>query len=754
MAAKETSSAKSQKMKPHGITAALESAALEWLLIFLLFLDAVFSYLITKFSCRHGLQAPCLLCSRLDHILGNKKKKHYWNLICGNHKLEISSLVFCYAHNNLVDVRGMCESCLFSFATINKSNAETYRLLVGKLGDYGLDVDPHIEYHSSNTRNCSCCDKQWIPKGCNQKLMQSLSLSSKVANLDAPPLSRPLERDWNNRRKITQSFLLRATHKKNGSHDPLTHVGYTELKINSDTESEAQFSADDDGNASDLIIETNTKGDVEVECVQTEPCIVILPDDLPSEKLIDSVSEFESSKLVSQVHSDVIDSNGATSIANEVPMGHGLEELDWKQADSKAERNAFPGLISIDEVPTTNVKATPNVVLKESTSTSLGDVPSSSDGGETLVEASKEKLICMDESPSLSDAREAPLKTSKKSSLSVLDHVPMSADSREAPLEISKESKLISLVDFLPSSDGAQTPIQGLEGSSSMRTEEAWQTCPTCEDICKTGSRPATATEIASEANFTSGDNVVQAANMLDLNDAYKLATSNRGRQSSGKLLEQWVGKDSSRVSEDLKLLISQLSASREQTNDMSPRLLMTPKVSLNSDDLKINDASSSMGMQLLQKRFSLERNESGLSVDGSNVSEIEGESVVDRLKRQVEHDKKLLSALYRELEEERSASAIAANQAMAMITKLQEEKATLRMEALQCLRMMEEQAEYDMEALQKTNDLLAEREKEIQDLEAELEFYRIKYPGESQLDETVEPAASHLKATDVGVDQ
>lgn len=73
-----------------------------------------------------------------------------------------------------------------------------------------------------------------------------------------------------------------------------------------------------------------------------------------------------------------------------------------------------------------------------------------------------------------------------------------------------------------------------------------------------------------------------------------------------------------------------------------------------------------------------MERNESSLSLDGSIVSEIEGESVVDWLKRQVEHDRKLLSALYKELEEERNASAVATNQAMAMITRLQKETATL----------------------------------------------------------------------------
>ncbi|KAL9669273.1 hypothetical protein QQ045_006817 [Rhodiola kirilowii] len=124
----------------------------------------------------------------------------------------------------------------------------------------------------------------------------------------------------------------------------------------------------------------------------------------------------------------------------------------------------------------------------------------------------------------------------------------------------------------------------------------------------------------------------------------------------------------------------------------------------------------------------SFERNEYAFeSAAGSVVSDREGESLVDRLKRQIEYDKERIVSLYKELDEERSASAIAANQAMAMITRLQEEKASINMEALHYLRMMEEQAEYDVEALEKANDLLSEKEKEIQDLEADLEHYKSK---------------------------
>lgn len=217
----------------------------------------------------------------------------------------------------------------------------------------------------------------------------------------------------------------------------------------------------------------------------------------------------------------------------------------------------------------------------------------------------------------------------------------------------------------------------------------------------------------------------LQMPNFLDLGDAYKLAVGNKGRQLSGKFSEQRSLKDSLNGSEDLKIFLSQRSFSRGlelPLNDISPRL------SGPIDELKTPDASTSMLMHLLQRRISLERNESSLSLDGSAVSDIEGESAVDRLKRQVEHDRKLMGALYKELEEERNASAIATNQAMAMITRLQEEKAALHMEALQCLRVMEDQAEYDGEALEKANELLAENEIKIRDIEAELELYRKKF--------------------------
>ncbi|XP_006651231.1 myosin-binding protein 2 isoform X2 [Oryza brachyantha] len=137
-----------------------------------------------------------------------------------------------------------------------------------------------------------------------------------------------------------------------------------------------------------------------------------------------------------------------------------------------------------------------------------------------------------------------------------------------------------------------------------------------------------------------------------------------------------------------------------------------------------------SVATQISEKKFLLERKRSlSLSLDGSVASEMDlsEPSTVDQLKSALQAERKALSALYAELEEERSAAAIATNQTMAMINRLQEEKAAMQMEALQYQRMMEEQSEYDQEALQLLNELVTKREKEKQELERELDLCRQK---------------------------
>lgn len=342
MAATGTLSAFGQKA-PQDLTKVLVSAVFEWLLISMLFVDAIFAYIITKFAYYCGLQTPCLLCSRLDHVLGNEKRGYYWDLFCGNHKSAISSLVLCRAHNKLVDVHGMCESCLFSFATINRSNAETYRLLVGKLGDdrnSDFDQDPLLGGHhpsSSNRKVCSCCNQQGVSRGDSQKLIQTKLFGSE-AELDVP-LSRAIEHNQKEYRKGQEesSMSVRATHMRDSGLHPLSHVGYTELKATSDTESEVHLSDDDDASA--LIHERcDPKEDISAQYV--EPHII-------TPALKDPALVPKPSLLVSQAQADP-KSNGSTSVASTVAIDHGLEELSWEPVGSKAD---FPASSNTAEAP-------------------------------------------------------------------------------------------------------------------------------------------------------------------------------------------------------------------------------------------------------------------------------------------------------------------------------------------------------------------------------------------------------------------
>ncbi|KAI9086515.1 hypothetical protein K1719_031599 [Acacia pycnantha] len=125
---------------------------------------------------------------------------------------------------------------------------------------------------------------------------------------------------------------------------------------------------------------------------------------------------------------------------------------------------------------------------------------------------------------------------------------------------------------------------------------------------------------------------------------------------------------------------------------------------------------------------FKLNRkSQSGESTEGNGPLEAE-DALLNHFKRHVRLDRKSLMALYMELDEERSASAVAANNAMAMITRLQAEKAAVQMEASQYKRVTEEQSEYDEEALEAASEMLMRREDEIKALETELAIYREKH--------------------------
>ncbi|CAA6667252.1 unnamed protein product [Spirodela intermedia] len=375
--------------------------------------------------------------------------------------------------------------------------------------------------------------------------------------------------------------------------DHLPHIGYTEVKVTSDSESEMLPSDDDDGGAT---VGTNdVEEGVSSQSPQVEDVLSrSLEDDVVSEKQMHTVPlSPEHSCLIPMEESEVLKHEEGALLVRRADPTHGLEELNWT-------------LIGEKDHSSLQLKPTSESTVSKVPEVEVGRIIHGPSPWKGIVEAAN------DSNPTGTESI----------------HVPSAKD----------------------------------PGSSML--------------------------------------------NHMDLNDAYKMAI--------GSSMNQGSPRDSHGVSEELRLLMSHISASRGPEiswGEMSP----SPRVYGQGEDLKVFDASVAIVQRNLSRKFSIERNESSTeSLDGGSIiSEIEGESPVDRLKRQIDFDWKSMTLLYKELEEERNASAIAANQAMAMITRLQEEKASMQMEALQYQRMMEEQSEYDQEALQRLNDALTKRKDE-----------------------------------------
>ncbi|KAM0056323.1 putative GTD-binding domain-containing protein [Helianthus debilis subsp. tardiflorus] len=106
-------------------------------------------------------------------------------------------------------------------------------------------------------------------------------------------------------------------------------------------------------------------------------------------------------------------------------------------------------------------------------------------------------------------------------------------------------------------------------------------------------------------------------------------------------------------------------------------------------------------------------------------VNEADKDKMIVLLTRELEESKAARAALYVELEKERNASASAADEAMSMILRLQEEKAVVKMESRQYQRMIEEKSAYDAEEMNILKEIVLRREREKHFLEKQVEAFR-----------------------------
>ncbi|KAI3454570.1 hypothetical protein Pfo_011233 [Paulownia fortunei] len=208
-------------------------AILEWVVIILLFFDGFLAFICNEIARFFELRIPCLLCTRIDHVLVHRNSNFYYNdSICEAHKKDISSLAYCHVHKRLSDIRSMCQGCLLSFATEKDSDFDKYKSLVGILHK---DVDCFVEGdrkflmkplkkdgteimsdEKSGILRCSCCGEP-LKSRSSSKYNRSLSMNAPAPSPRAP-------------------FF--ASRNEEGGNMDLPHIRYTELKLMSDTESE------------------------------------------------------------------------------------------------------------------------------------------------------------------------------------------------------------------------------------------------------------------------------------------------------------------------------------------------------------------------------------------------------------------------------------------------------------------------------------------------------------------------------------
>lgn len=371
------------------ISTSLASALLEWLLILFLFTTAVFSYVITKFASYCKLKAPCLFCSRIDHVLGKEKNGYYLDLICSFHKSEISSLVYCCKHDKLVNIQGVCETCILSAATVDKSNAESSKLLVGdKLveDESGSVFDQDHPLLGMSGRiertvpgHCSCCSERFVLNCYDKNFVFTESRNwSRDVDFDVAD-DVEIENSLYEKISAKKFVSVRDQCVRNDLADPLSRVGYTELKINSDTESEYEVPLSDDDGLSVPVRRTDdteedirvpltddTEEDIRVPCEYVELPCVDSNEDLTSGKLGTSASVFKPLLSETGMQLENTDIGGVKTVAAAVESGNGLTELKWQKIEKSDVYPSSSEATPFNDVPTlSNKTGVPVEVSKE-----------------------------------------------------------------------------------------------------------------------------------------------------------------------------------------------------------------------------------------------------------------------------------------------------------------------------------------------------------------------------------------------------
>ncbi|CAI9096028.1 OLC1v1032092C1 [Oldenlandia corymbosa var. corymbosa] len=665
------------------ITLILIYAVLEWTLISLLLLNSLFSYLIIKFADYVGLKPPCLWCSRIDHLFDPTKSKNmHRDLLCEAHSAEISRLGYCSNHRKLIECQDLCEDCLSSRPEIQGKNVTVIPWIkdLGMIHRDGKKVG--VEDNNEEISKCSCCGVE----------LDSNKYSSYVLVKPSPWDDDVLEYSDEKMNLIMEiekgDYLceLGKQRSDSGSTDQCGN-GY---QFGDKTERQM---LSDFGNGI-IVMEEEEAEDVSVSLPKKE---MLGDEDEKMKEVLEEEEEEQKEELVVE-----------GSIGTKVNMKDESVQVCFEEGESNGILPQhlefffdYTGnrLVPIDMIDSTTEEDQIAYLNKDENQTTENNNQGAN--LETMMQVESEENVCTEfESEAAISCQRTQEEEEPK--YAVLESMEMEEDESswvfQAVREVSEDVEVTS---------------------SSPETGDS-KLMPVAEDE-ENNSEVSIGTEIPdldATVDIQMPDGTVSFESSPEdhsTNSANLQHDAHHGANAQEQTLELQT------LSIDLSELVT--------SNQMS----YCPDLN-GIDEEKVPDTPTSVDSfhNLHQKLLLLEKKDSGTedSLDGSVLSDIEGGDgnvTPDSLKKALKAERKTLQALYAELEEERSASAVAANQTMAMINRLQEEKAQMQMEALQYQRMMEEQAEYDQEALQLLNELMVKREKEKQELEKELEVYKRK---------------------------
>ncbi|XP_059649525.1 myosin-binding protein 2-like [Cornus florida] len=767
------------------ITLILIYAILEWILIILLLLNSLFSYLIIKFADYFGLKTPCLWCSKVDHIFEpTKSKNSHRDRLCEVHAAEISKLGYCSNHRKLAELQEMCEDCSSSRPEFRDESSGNYAFfpLVKQIGVVQREGEKVVENGGEAGLKCSCCgvwlERKFYPPCIVIKPSWGVLDYTQKGNLTAEA-GDDEDDDGDHHHHIEESnnwdrnrsdCVVNGCEIENKSDDQMRVSGVNGGFGVKEMEAEEDWSVfvsnsglKELGGDEDMIIEDDKFGVVLGE--EKKPNSDMIIEDPSSDETMIQVccsKKDESNEILTQHLEFFVGQDGYGLIPIELFDSTTEENQSSYRVKEEGDHDNFDDFeLNWGFESHAGARIEPVLESRRSLGVREAEVSAREGRKEPEFAALESMEIEENENSFIFHARECGLVRNVHEQVAITQATQTpSEDVDEVQATVAAEAKERDSEDHfqvseevvcqLPISEtevevSIGTEIPDLDQTDEIQTQVIHSSCQCIHDDPSTSSAYFQEDHGSKETEEETVEcKAIEISKKENRNDLFLCSVLNETEEEPVECKAMSIEMSKKENINDLSLCSDLNETEEEPTECKAMSIEMNKKENCNdlslcselneTEEEKVPDTPTSMESPhyLHKKLLLLEKRESGTeeSLDGSVISEFEGgEGVItnERLKSALKAERKALHALYAELEEERSASAVAANQTMAMITRLQEEKAAMQMEALQYQRMMEEQSEYDQEALQLLNELMVKREKEKQELEKELEIYRKK---------------------------